>query len=150
MLQTLLIAIPRTLLAWLFLAAAVDGFSYIFRGKDLFEPPLSAAGKEFLHNLKRYSVLWTVKATIDLIAALMLILNFHAPLGLLLILPSIVVIIVFQLSINKTGPIAVMLTVLTLVMVGHYFTLYTPLLGIEDGRGPLASGPYGHPAGPSP
>ena len=148
MLEILLVVIPRTLLAWLFLAAAADGFSYILRGKDLFEPPLSPAGKEFLQNLKRYSVFWAVKATIDLIAALMLIVNFHAPLALLLILPSIVVIIVFQVSINKVGPIAVILTVLTLAMAGHYFALYAPLLELEDGRGPMASGPYGHPAGP--
>jgi hypothetical protein len=150
MLETWLVIIPRTLLAYLFLAAAADGFSYLIRGKELFDAPLSAAGKEFLQNLKRYPVIWAMKVSIDLIAGLMLILNFHAPLALLLILPSSVVIILFQFFTNKVGPIGILLTVLMLAMGAHYAPLYAPLLNAEDGRGPFSSGPYGHPGEPAP
>lgn len=145
MLETWLVIIPRTLLAYLFLAAGADGWSYIVRGKELFDAPLSEAGKEFIHNLKRHPVIWGMKASIDFFAGLMLILNFHAPLAYLLILPSAVVIILFQFSVNKVGPIGILLTLLMLALGGHYYSFYAPFLTAEDGRGPLASGPYGRP-----
>lgn len=147
MFETLLIIVPRTLLGLMFLSAGADGFAYLLRGKEIFDPPLSAEGKDFLYNLKKNRLLWAAKATVDIIAALMLILNFHAPLGLLMLLPSIVVILIFQLTINKGGiPVAVLLAALTAANLGHYHSYYCPLLMIEDGNGPLSSGPYGQPA----
>lgn len=149
--EKLLVIVPRTLLGLLFLSAAIDGLSYVLRGHEVFRAPLSAAGQAFLHNLKTHALLWGTKATVDLIAALMLLVNFHAPLALLLLLPSTVVIVVFQFSINKVGiPVGILLIVLMLAVGGHYVGLYAPLLQIEDGSGPLASGPYGRPAGPMP
>jgi hypothetical protein len=146
--EQLLVIILRTLLAIVFFTAAIDGLAYAFLGKEVFNPPLSPKGREFLHHLKDNRLLWGVKATIDLIAATMLIVNFHAPLALLLILPTSVVVILFQISVNKVGiPIAVGLTVLMLALGAHYFPFYAPLLSSEDGRGPTASGPYGHPNG---
>ena len=149
--ESLIVIVPRTLLSWLFLAAALDGYSYLLRGRDIFDPPLSEGGKEFLNNLKRYHALWGAKATIDLIAALMLISNFHAPLAVLLIIPSSVIIIIFQLTINKVGiPVAAVLAVLLATLSVHYYKFYLPILSAEDGRGPLSSGAYGHPSGVAP
>ncbi len=148
-LAQLWVIIPRTLLGLIFTTAAIDGLSYAFRGKPVFDAPLSPAGKEFHYNLASRPLLWGAKATFDLFAAAMLILNFHAPLAVLLILPTSIVVILFQISINKVGiPIAIVLSVLLLSLGVHYLPFYTPLLYAEDGRGPLASGPYGHPNEP--
>jgi hypothetical protein len=144
-LAQLWVIIPRTLLGINFLMAAIDGLSHAFRGREMFAAPLSPAGKEFHHNLASRPLLWGTKATIDLVASIMLLLNFHAPLAVLLILPTSVVVILFQIGINKVGiPIAVVLSVLLISLGVHYMPFYTPLLHIEDGRGPLASAPYGH------
>lgn len=146
--EAFLVIVPRTLLGLLFLSAALDGFSYLLRGKEIFDPPLSDSGKAFLANLKKHSLLWFAKATVDLAAALMLLANFHAPLAVLLILPSSIVIIVFQFSVNKVAiPVGILLAILLLTMGAHYADFYRPLLWAEDGRGPLASGLFGHPAG---
>jgi hypothetical protein len=151
MLGSWLVIVPRTLLGLLFLTAAADGFSYLLRGKEIFDPPLSAEGKDFLLNLKKHRAFWTMKASVDLVGALMLIANFHAPLAVLLLLPSAVVILVFQLSINKIAlPVAAVLAVLMGAVGAHYLPLYAPLLQLQDGLGPLGSGPYGHPAASAP
>jgi hypothetical protein len=149
MLSSIAVIIVRSLLGLLFLTASIDGFAYLIRGKELFAPPLSEAGKDFLHELKERRAIWFMKASVDLIAALMLLFNFHAPLGLLLILPSSAIIIVFQFSVNKVGiPVAIMLSVLLLAVGIHYISLYAPLLtNLADGMGPVGSGAYGHPHG---
>jgi hypothetical protein len=146
MLATVAVMVARTLLGLLFLSAAVDSFAYVIRGKEVFTPPLSEEGKAFLHDLKAHKAIWSVKAAIDLIAGLMLVFNFHAPLAVLLVLPSSVVIILFQITINKIAlQVAAILGVLLLAVGAHYLPLYASLLKLEDGCGPLASGPWGHP-----
>jgi hypothetical protein len=146
MLGVAAVIIIRTLLGLLFLTAAIDGLAYVLFKKEPFDPPLTEAGKSFLKTLKNNSLLWAAKAATDLVAALMFLFNFHAPLALLLILPSSVVIVLFQVSINRVGiPVALMLIVLMAAMGGHYASLYAPLLSLADGAGPLASGAYGHP-----
>jgi hypothetical protein len=145
MLKSMLVIIPRTLLGLMFLFAGLDGFAYLARGRELFKPPLSEEGRAFLHSLKLSRPLWALKSTVDIAAAGMLLANIHAPLAFLLLLPSIAVIILFQISINHVGtPMAMVLSILTLVMAVHYMSLYRPLLLIADGDGPLSSELYGH------
>ena len=126
----LLVGIPRTVLGLIFLMAAIDDYHYLFKGGMLFKAPLTPAGAAWLKNLKEGAPFYLpLKATLDLVGGLMLITGFYAPLGLLLLLPVITIVILFQFSINRVGlPMGVIMLVTTSLLLFAYADRYSPLL----------------------
>ena len=126
----LLVVAPRTILRRIFLMAAMDDYHYMYRGRMLFKAPLTAAGEAWLKNLKEGAPFYLpLKATLDLLGGLMLITGLYAPLGLLLLLPVITIVILFQFSINRVGlPMGVIMLVTTLLLLFAYADHYKPLL----------------------
>ena len=126
----LLVVVPRSLLGLIFLMAAIDDYHYLCKGRMLFKAPLTPAGAAWLKNLKEGVPFYLpLKATLDLVGGLMMITGFYAPLGLLMLLPVIVIVILFQFSINRVGlPMGVIMLVTTTLLLFAYADRYTPLL----------------------
>jgi hypothetical protein len=126
----LLVVVPRTVLGWIFLMAAVDDYHYLFKGRMLFKAPLSDAGAAWLKNLKEgVNFYLPVKATVDLIGGLLLLSGYYAHIGLLLLLPVILMVILFQLTINRGGmPVAIVLATTSGLLLFAYANRYAPLL----------------------
>ena len=126
----LLVVLPRTVLGWIFLMAAIDDYHYLLKGKMLFKAPLSPRGEAWLKNLKEGASFYLpLKATLDLVGAILLLSGFYSHLGLLLLLPVIAVVILFQFTINRGGvPVAIILLVTTGLLLHAYADRYAPLL----------------------
>ena len=125
----LLVVAPRTVLGCIFLMAAIDDFHYLLKGRMLFKAPLTPAGGAWLKNLKEGAHFYLpFKATLDLVGGSMLLSGFFAPLGLLLLLPVISVVILFQFTINRVGmPMGFILLVTTGLLMYAYAGRYAPL-----------------------
>ena len=125
----LLVVLPRTVLGWVFLMAAIDDYHYLFKGRMLFKAPLSPEGAGWLKNLKEGASFYLpVKATLDLVGAILLLSGFYSHIGLLMLLPVILMVILFQFTINRGGvPVAVVLLVTTGLLGWKYAHYYAPL-----------------------
>jgi uncharacterized membrane protein YphA (DoxX/SURF4 family) len=125
----LLVVVPRSVLGLIFLMAAIDDYHYMIKRRMLFNPPLSPAGAAWLKNLKDAAFYLPLKATLDLVGGLMLITGFLAPLGLLLLLPAITMVVLFQFTINRAGvPVALVLLLTSGLLLYAYADRYAPLL----------------------
>lgn len=128
MLRRITVDLPRILLGLLFLASALDGFALILTGTNYIHPPTSEAGLRFERALIDSGYIWPLMKGIDLVAAICLLTNRFAPLGLLLLLPIITVIVLFHLVLNPGGmPVAVILAALTALLLYGYRDRYAPL-----------------------
>jgi hypothetical protein len=128
----LMVVLPRSVLGLVFLMAAIDDYHYLFKGGMLFKAPLSPAGAAWLKNLKEGASFYLpVKATVDLVGGALLVSGFYSHIGLLLLLPVIVMVILFQFTINRGGvPIAIVLLftsgTLLVAYAGRYLPLFQP------------------------
>jgi putative oxidoreductase len=108
--NSLLTTIPRILLGLIFLAGAIDGFSFIFTGAHLIHPPTSDKGLAFEAGLKASGFFWPLMKTVEFVGALCLLTNKAPVLGLALLSPIIAVIVLFHFVLNPGGiPLALIL-----------------------------------------
>lgn len=107
---SLLTTVPRILLGLIFLAGAIDGFSFIFSGAHLIHPPTSDKGLAFEAALKAAGFFWPLMKSVELVGALCLLTNKAPVLGLALLSPLMAVIVLFHFVLNPGGiPLALIL-----------------------------------------
>lgn len=127
--NVLIATAPRILLGLIFLAGAIDGFSFIFTGAHLIHPPTSDRGLVFEAALKATGFFWPLMKTVELIGALCLLTNKAPALGLVLLSPLITVIVFFHFILNPGGiPVALILLVTTAMLAFQYRSQVAGLL----------------------
>jgi putative oxidoreductase len=124
-----LLTVPRVVLGGVFLAGAIDGFSFIVTGTHLVHPPTSALGLHFEETLKRAGFVWPLMKTVELIGAVCLLTNRAPAFGLALLSPVMAVVVLFHGFLNPQGmPIAALLVVCGALLLRSYASRYAHLL----------------------
>lgn len=114
--QKLQVLIPRILLGFMFLLYGLDGFLH-------FMPPYPSSDKAsaLVAALIDSGFLWPMMKAIQIIAGILLLINYYVPLALLLLAPLIVIIFCMHLFINPAGlPIGITIVVLELILAWFY------------------------------
>lgn len=134
-----LLTAPRIVLGVVFLAGAIDGFSFIATGTHLAHPPTSERGLQFEEALKSAGFLWPLMKTVELIGAVCLLTNRAPAFGLALLLPIMAVVVLFHGFLNPQGaPLAALLTICGALLLCAYAPRFARLL--ESG----STTPYAH------
>jgi putative oxidoreductase len=116
-----LLTVPRVLLGIIFLAGAIDGFSFITTGAHLVHPPTSQRGLQFEEALKSVGFLWPLMKTVELIGAVCLLTNRAPAFGLALLSPIMAVVVLFHGFLNPQGaPLAALLVVCGALLLRAY------------------------------
>jgi putative oxidoreductase len=119
------VAVPRVLLGLIFLAAAIDGFAYVFTGSELADPPTSPAGLQLKDALKATGFFWPFMKTIEIVGAGCLLLNRAPAFGLALLSPIMASVVLFHLVLNPQGwPLAAALVVCGALLLHAYAPRY--------------------------
>ena len=133
------ITVPRVILGALFLAGAVDGFSYIFTEDHLFHPPTSERGLQFERELKATGFFWPLMKVVEFVGALCLLSNKAPAFGLALLSPIMTVVVLFHVFLNPQGiPVALLLVICGGALIYAYAPRYVGLFA--QGGVELASG----------
>lgn len=120
--------LPRVLLGLIFLAGAIDGFTFIATGAHLLHPPTSERGLQFEEALKAAGFLWPLMKTVELIGAICLLTNRAPAFGLVLLAPIMTVVVLFHLFLNPQGiPLALALVVCGALLLRAYANRYVRL-----------------------
>ena len=125
----LLVTLPRVALGLIFLAGAIDGFTFIVTGAHLVNPDTSPSGLLFQHALEAAGFFWPLMKSVELIGALSLLSNRAPALGLALLAPIMAVITLFDVFLNPKGiPLAVVLVVFGCLLLRAYAPRFARLL----------------------
>lgn len=136
------IAVPRVILGAIFLAGAIDGFSYIFTGNHLFHPPTSERGLQFEHALKATGFFWPLMKVVELAGAVCLLSNRAPAFGLALLSPIMTVVVLFHVFLNPQGiPLALLLVVCGAALLHAYAPRYASLFTGEPSDWRLGPSP---------
>lgn len=123
-----LLTAPRVILGAIFLAGAVDGFSFILAGTHLIHPPTSDRGLQFEEALKATGFFWPLMKIVELIGAYCLLTNRAPAFGLALLAPIMTVVVLFHLLLNPQGiPLAVLLVICGGLLLHAYAARYSGL-----------------------
>ncbi|MFN3853061.1 MAG: hypothetical protein ACK4M0_01580 [Phreatobacter sp.] len=126
--RLLLVHAPRTILGFLFVLSAVDGFWAMATGNHLIHPPVSPQGLAFERGLQASGFFWPFLKVVNLVGGLSLLLNIAPAFGLALIAPVMATIVLFHLFLNPQGlPIAAILVVTGLMLIWAYRDRYAAL-----------------------
>ena len=126
--ELLLETIPRIVLGLLFLVGVIDGYWFVFTGKNLVNPPTSARGAQFEQALKSTGFFWPFMKTVDLVAVFCLFTNLAPAFGLALLAPIMSVIVLYQFFLNPKGiPIALLIIVCGGLLLYSYADRYAAL-----------------------
>jgi uncharacterized membrane protein YphA (DoxX/SURF4 family) len=123
-----LLTLPRVLLGLVFLAGAIDGFTFITTGAHLLHPPTAERGLQFEAALKAAGFLWPLMKVVELVGALCLLGNRAPAFGLALLAPVMTVVVLFHLFLNPQGiPVAIVLVLCGTLLVRAYADRYRRL-----------------------
>jgi hypothetical protein len=125
----LLCTLPRVVLGLIFLAGAIDGFTFIATGAHLVNPSTTPRGLQFQLALEAAGFFWPLMKSVELIGALCLLTNRAPALGLALLAPLMAVITLFHLVLNPQGlPLAAVLVLCGGLLLRAYADRFMPLL----------------------
>jgi putative oxidoreductase len=114
-------AIPRILLGLVFVSGSIDGFYYVFMGKELIHFPETELAHQFTTALRTSGFFWPFMKSIQLIGGLSLLFRFYPVIGFMLLVPIITTICLFHFIINPPGLIfGIVLVVLSLWLAYAY------------------------------
>lgn len=124
-----LVTLPRVVLGLLFLAGAIDGFTWVFTGAHLVNPPTTPRGLAFQLALEATGFFWPLMKSIELVGAICLLSNRAPALGLALLAPLMTVITLFHVVLNPQGlPLAAVVVVCGGLLLRAYASRYGALL----------------------
>jgi len=137
-----LVTVPRVVLGLIFLAGAIDGFSFILTGSHLIHPPTSDRGLQFEAALKATGFFWPLMKVVEIIGAICLLSNRAPAFGLAILSPIMTVVVLFHLSLNPQGiPLAFLLVICGGLLLRAYATRYATVLGSGDAEPVVAADP---------
>ena len=117
------ILIVRTLLGLIFTVAGLNGFLHFFP-----TPPLTGIMGEMMGVYLKMGYMFPLISATQLVGGILLLTNFFAPLGLVLLAPVIVNIVLLHIFIDPTGlPIAIVVLIFELFLAYSYREKYAPL-----------------------
>jgi uncharacterized membrane protein YphA (DoxX/SURF4 family) len=128
-----LVTVPRVVLGFIFLAGAIDGFSFIFTGTHLIHPPTSDRGLQFEAALKATGFLWPLMKVVEIVGAICLLSNRAPAFGLAVLSPIMTVVVLFHLFVNPQGiPLAFLLVICGALLLRAYASRYAAVLRSGD------------------
>jgi putative oxidoreductase len=126
--ELLLETVPRLVLAIMFLIGVVDGYWFVFTGKNVIHPPMSERISEFERCLKATGFFWPFMKTVDLVGSLCLLFNVAPAFGLALLAPTMAIVVLAQVFLNPKGiPIAVVVALCGALLAYAYADRYAVL-----------------------
>ena len=126
--ELLLQTVPRVILAILFLIGVVDGYWFVFTGRNVIHPPTSERLLKFEGALKETGFFWPFMKTVDLAGAACLLFNVAPAFGLALLAPTMAIVVLAQTILNPRGiPIAVVMIVCGALLAYAYADRYAAL-----------------------
>lgn len=132
-----LLTLPRVVLGLVFLAGAIDGFTFIATGAHLVNPSTAPPGLQFQLALEATGFMWPLMKTIEMVGAICLLSNRAPAFGLAVLAPVMTVVTLFHLVLNPQGiPLAVLLVVCGGLLLRAYAPRYASLF--ERGAPPMS------------
>jgi putative oxidoreductase len=128
-----LVMIPRSLLGFIFSAAAINYFWEVTFGQVLIPMPIADQAKRFAGDVMDAGYLWPLMKLVNLTSGIMLISNQAPALALALLAPVTVVIVWFQLILNPLPlPLATtaVVVICELLLFRAYANCYIGLLSM--------------------
>jgi len=128
--QLWLVTIPRFVLGFIFISAAVNYFWEVVFGWALFHVPVTQPAKQFASSIIAAGYLWPLMKFIILTAGVLLIINRAPAFALALLAPITVMIVWFQLFFNPLPfPLATVVVVVLceLLLLRAYATCYVAM-----------------------
>jgi hypothetical protein len=95
-----LVTVPRVLLGVIFASAALSYFWSMAFGWMLLPVPITSQAMQFAGTIIRIGYLWPLMKAINLVAGLLLIVNYAPAFAVALLLPVTVIIVWFQVFLN--------------------------------------------------
>ena len=134
-----LVTVPRVVLGLIFLAGAIDGFSFIFTGTHLIHPPTADRGLQFESALKATGFFWPLMKVVEIIGAICLLSNRAPAFGLAVLSPIMTVVVLFHLFLNPQGiPLAFLLVICGALLLRAYASRYAAVFRSGDAEPALA------------
>jgi putative oxidoreductase len=128
-----LVTVPRVVLGLIFLAGAIDGFSFIFTATHLIHPPTSDRGLQFEAALKATAFFWPLMKVVEITGAICLLSNRAPALGLAILSPIMTVVVLFHVFLNPQGiPLAFLLVICGALLLRAYAPRYATVVGSDD------------------
>jgi uncharacterized membrane protein YphA (DoxX/SURF4 family) len=137
-----LVTVPRVVLGLIFLAGAIDGFSFIFTGTHLIHPPTSDRGLQFESALKATGFFWPLMKVVEIIGAICLLSNRAPAFGLAVLSPIMAVVVLFHIFLNPQGiPLSFLLVICGALLLRAYASRYAAVFHSGDAQPVVAPAP---------